>query len=179
MNEKPENIQAAELDLEKDLSRYPDLRFALDYWSGKCRGRLAPSRADIDPAEIIPILPRVMLADVERNAQGQVDFRYRLSGTGICNIHREELTGRRPSSITPPRYGALIDAHYRAVLDRQRPIAHVIALQIERKSASYARIILPLCADGETVNMLMIVDSATQNTLFEFLEMIKTIDRRR
>lgn len=175
----PEKIQAAELDLERDLAPYPDLKFILDYWTGKRGDRFAPSRADIDPAEIVSILPRVMLADVERSAQGDVDFRYRLSGTGICNVHRDELTGRRPSSIEPPRYGALIDAHYRMVLERQSPVAHVIALQLERKSASYARIILPLSAGSETTDMLLIVDSAKQNTLSEFIETIREIGQRR
>ena len=66
-SDKREDVQAAELDLADDLARYPDLRFALEYWTGKCRGRFAPSRADIDPAEIVSILPRVMLADVEHD----------------------------------------------------------------------------------------------------------------
>lgn len=179
-----EEIQAAELDLQTDLAPYPDLRFALDYWVGKRGKRFAPARADIEPAEILPILPRVMLADVERGDvergdDGGVDFVYRLSGTGICNVHREELTGRRPSAIRPPRYGALIDAHYRVALERRCPLAHVIALQFDRRTASYARIILPLSTDGETVNMLMMVDSEKQNTLHEFLKTIEAIGRRR
>ncbi|MGD1875960.1 MAG: PAS domain-containing protein [Kiloniellaceae bacterium] len=175
----PEKIQAAELDLQRDLATYPDLQFALDYWDAKCRDRFAPARADIDPAEIVSILPRVMLADVARSADGAVDFRYRLSGTGICNVHREELTGRRPSSIEPTDYGALIDAHYRIVLERRRPMAHVIALQLDQRSASYARIILPLSSDGQTLDMLMVVDSEKQNTLSEFVETIRKIGRRR
>ncbi len=179
MNDKLEDIQAAELDLDKDLSRYPDLVFVLDYWNGKRHDRFAPARADIEPAEIVAILPRVMLADVERDADGHIDFRYRLSGTGICNVHRTDLTGQRPSSIEPPHYGGLIDAHYRSVLKQRRPLAHVIAVKIGTKSASYARIILPLSADGETIDMLMIVDSSIQNTLYEFLELIEAIGKRR
>lgn len=175
----PKKIQAAELDLQRDLTPYPDLQFALDHWTAKCGGRFAPARADIDPAQIVSILPRVMLADVERSADGSVDFRYRLSGTGICNVHREELTGRRPSSIEPPDYGALIDAHYRIVLERRGPMAHVIALQLDQRSASYARIILPLSGDGQTLDMLMIVDSEKQNTLSDFVETIRKIGRRR
>jgi hypothetical protein len=174
-----EEIQAAELDLQTDLAPYPDLRRALDYWAAKRGDRFAPARADIEPAEILSLLPRVMLADVERGDDGGIDFVYRLSGTGICNVHREELTGRRPSSLHPPSYGALIDAHYRVALERRCPLAHVIALQLDRKTASYARIILPLSADGETLNMLMMVDSEKQNTLQEFLKTIEAIGRRR
>lgn len=179
MNDKLEDIQAAELDLDKDLSRYSDLLFVLDYWKGKRRDRFAPARADIDPAEIVKILPRVMLADVERDADGKIDFRYRLSGTGICNVHQSDLTGQRPLSLDPPPYGELVDRHYRTAVERRSPLAHVIALRTSGKSASYARIILPLSADGETVDMLMTVDSAMQNTLFEFLETIEAIGKRR
>lgn len=174
----PEGIQAAELDLERDLAPYSDLQFALDYWNEKRGGRIAPARADIDPEEIVTVLPRIMLADVERDTDGAVDFRYRLSGTGICNIHQEELTGRRPSSIEPPYYGGLIDAHYRSVLESHVPAAHVFALQVGDKVASYARIILPLSSDGESLDMLMIVDSMKQNTLSEYIETIRKIDGR-
>ena len=58
-------------------------------------------------------------------------------------------------------------------------MAHVIALQLDQRSASYARIILPLSGDGRTLDMLMVVDSEKQNTLSEFVEPIQKIGRRR
>ncbi len=178
MNEVLEDIQAARLDLEKDLPRYPDLCFALDYWKSKKGTRIAPARTDIDPVDIPRILPRVMLADVETNAAGQIDFSYRLSGTGIRNVHGYDPTSFRPSSLTPPLYGQLIHAHYRAAVETRQPLAHVIVMVTNKKQRSYARIILPLSADGETINMLMTVDSATQNLLQEFLEVIEDISSR-
>ncbi|MEQ8356625.1 MAG: PAS domain-containing protein [Kiloniellaceae bacterium] len=172
------DIQAATLDLEQDLSRYPDLRFALDYWNSKRAGRFAPARADIDPAEITRILPRVMLADVHADAAGKTDFLYRLSGTGISDVHGFDPTSLRPLALTPPAYGQLIHAHYLTAVEARSPLAHVIVLQTNRKSRSYARIILPFSADGETVNLLMTVDSEAQNLLQEFLEMIEAIGKR-
>jgi len=178
MNEILEDIQAAELDLDSDLARYPDLVFALRYWTSKCQGRFAPARADIDPAEIVAILPRVLLADVEYGAEGTVDFRYRLSGTGICSVHQLDLTGLRPSALEPPPYGKLVNIQYRQAVERRRPLAHVIALQTDKKSRSYARIILPLSSDGTVIDKLMMVDSETQNLLQEFLETIAVIAKR-
>lgn len=178
MKELLEDIQAAKLDLEQDLSRYPDLCFALEYWQGKCAGRFAPARADIDPVEIPEVLPRVMLADVEAGASGEVDFRYRLSGTGIRNVHGYDPTSLRPLDLTPPIYGQLIHAHYTAAVERRHPLAHIIVMVTNQKQRSYARIILPLSADGESVNMLMTVDSATQNLLQEFLATIEAIGKR-
>jgi hypothetical protein len=179
MNETLESIQAAELDLDSDLARYPDLVFALEYWKSKCRGRFAPARADIDPAEIVALLPRILLADVEHDNAGSVDFRYRLSGTGICSVHQKDLTGLRPSELAPPPYGQLVIAHYHAAVERRAPLAHVIALQTNKESRSYARIILPLSSDGSVIDKLMMVDSETQNLLQEFLEVIAVIGKRR
>lgn len=58
MKELLEDIQAAALDLNQDLPRYPDLRFALEYWESRKNGRLAPRRADIDPVDMPQLLPR-------------------------------------------------------------------------------------------------------------------------
>jgi hypothetical protein len=175
MNEKLEDIRATEIESDSELARYPDLAFARDYWARKRGHRFAPARADIDPLEITAILPRIMLADVEQDSEGRTGFRYRLSGTGIGEIHGVELTGRRPGDLRPAPYGRLVETHYREAVGRRSPLAHIIALQTNTKSRSYARIILPLSADGETVDMLMIVDSDTDNTLQEFLETIEAL----
>ena len=171
------DIQAAELDLERDGARYPDLEFALDYWRSKRRDRLAPPRSDIDPLEIPHILPRIMLADVVRDASEQLEFRYRLSGTGIGEIHGSELTGRGPLDLRPAPYGALIDANYREAVAHRRPMVHVITLRTNQKVRSYTRIILPLSSDGKTIDMLMMVDSDSENTLRDCLETLEELGR--
>lgn len=178
MRELLEDIQAAKLDLDEDLPRYPDLCFALDYWKSKKSDRLAPSRAAIDPIEMPQLLARVMLVDVETAEGSEADFRYRLSGTGIRAVHGYDPTRLRPSELTPRLYGQLIDAHYRAAVAARQPLAHVIVMITNLKQRSYARIILPLSEDGETINMLMTVDSESQNLLHEFLEMIEVIGKR-
>lgn len=175
MTEKLEDIQAAELDLARDPARFPDLVFALEYWAAKRGNRFAPARSDIDPLDITAILPRIMLADVVRDAAGRLGFRYRLSGTGIGRTHGSELTGQGPLDLRPAPYGALIDAHYRQVMQLRRPLAHVITLRTDQKTCAYARIILPLSSDGAAIDKLMIVDSDSENTLHEFLETIEAL----
>jgi hypothetical protein len=177
MTEMLEDIQAAELDPAREPARFPDLVFALDYWTAKRGGRLAPARSDIDPLDITAILPRIMLADVVRDGAGRIDFRYRLSGTGIGRIHGSELTGQGPLDLKPAPYGALIDAHYRHAIEQRRPLTHVITLRTNKKTCGYARIILPLSSDGEAIDKLMMVDSDSENTLHEFLETIAALGR--
>jgi hypothetical protein len=152
-------VESVDLDLATD--RYPDLSRVLAYWERKRGDRFAPCRADIDPADLIEALPRVMLADV---IQEPLDFRYRLSGTGICDIHGQEPTGLRPRDLNPPAFGALIHQHYCLAVHRREPLLHIIVLDTQERSRSYARLLMPLSENGRTVTMLMAVDSEEQNT---------------
>jgi hypothetical protein len=148
-------VDAMELRLD-DREIDTDLRFALDYWFAKRGGRLAPTRADIDPIDIAPILPRVMLVDVSTDP---IDFRFRLAGTGLFKIHGAELTNKRALDLEPPAYGKLIHRLYCDALQRRAPIAHRLLIECETRRSAYLRIILPLSEDGATINRLLTVES--------------------
>jgi hypothetical protein len=165
---KPE-LSLSCLELELRDPHYPDLIEVFDYWQSKCGRRFAPSRADIEPLDLVRTLPRTMLADVLSDPQG---FRYRLSGTGISDIHGEELTGLAPLDLKPAEYGRLIHRHYQQCVAERRPLLHVIILDLAHHSRAYARLLLPLSNDGERINMLMAVDSANQDAreLREFFD---------
>lgn len=137
-------ISCLELQLRDPL--YPDLASVLDYWDAKRGARLAPCRADIEPLDLVQVLPRIMLADVTHDP---LDFRYRLSGTGIANVHGAELTGLAPRDLMPPEYGRLIDRHYRQCVLERRPLMHLILLDLMDRSRAYARLLLPLSNDGD------------------------------
>jgi hypothetical protein len=140
---------------------YPVLADALDYWEHKRGARFAPARADIEPLDMVQVLPRIMLADVSYEP---LEFRYRLSGTGIARVHGAEPTGLQPRELEPAEYGALIDSHYRQCVTERRPFLHLIILDTTHRARAYARLLLPLSSDGERVTMLMAIDSANQDT---------------
>lgn len=148
------------LELELRDPRYPDLEDVLDYWEAKRGGRFAPSRADIEPLDLLRVLPRIMIADV---LSDPLDFRYRLSGTAIADVHGTEMTGLAPRDLKPAEYGRLIDQHYRQCVAQRRPLLHLILLDSVHRSRAYVRLLLPLSADAKTVNMLMAIDSANQD----------------
>jgi hypothetical protein len=148
-------VDAVELRLD-DPALDSDLQSALAYWQQKRAGRLAPMRTDIDPVEIAPLLPRVMLVDVSTDP---IDFRFRLSGTGIFRIHGTELTNKRALDLEPPAYGALIHRHYCEALTRRAPVAHRMMIDCRTRRSAYMRIILPLSEDGQAINRLMTVES--------------------
>jgi hypothetical protein len=159
MSQIEPTIACVELELRDP--NYPDLAEALGYWEQKRGARFAPARADIEPLDMVQVLPRVMLADVSHDP---LEFRYRLSGTGIARIHGAEPTGLQPRELEPAEYGALIDRHYRQCVAERRPLLHLIILDATHRSRAYARLLLPLSNDGERVSMLMAIDSANQDT---------------
>jgi hypothetical protein len=153
MNAKPSVVRAAELDIE--TKRYPEIARALAYWRAKRGTRLLPSRADIDPLDLSVDLPRVMMAEVTYDP---LEFRYRVAGTGTFRVHGEELTGKHPRDLQPPEFGMLIYNHYCEAVARREPILHLIQLDVGDVATSYARVILPLGSDGQTVDRLLTVE---------------------
>jgi hypothetical protein len=148
-------IDAVEVRLD-DPDIDSDLKLAFEYWRLKCGGRLAPTRADIDPVDIAPLLPRVTLVDVGTDP---VDFRFRLAGTGLFKIHGAELTNKRALDLDPPAYGALIHRLYCDALARRAPIAHRLVIECQTRRSAYLRIILPLSEDNQAISRLMTVES--------------------
>ena len=142
---------------------YPDLDVAFATWDRLRGDSIAPRRTDIDPADFVAVLPRILIADVFHTGD-EVDFRYRLSGTGICNVHGSDLTAMRPQDLRPPEYGALVHQHYCDAVASRRPALHLFLLDRETTSRSYARLLLPLSEDGTRISMLMAIDSAKQNS---------------
>ena len=60
------------------------------YWEAKRgSGRKAPARRDLDPLEIVKLLPNVALVEPEQDG-----YRWRLMGTAIASDFGRDLTGR-------------------------------------------------------------------------------------
>lgn len=147
-------------DLSQDIPLFPDLGDMLAYWTRKRGSHAMPGRQDVDPVEIPDFLPRVMLADVERNP---TRFRYRVSGTGVCHVHPGDATGLRADQLQPPPYGELVHAQYEEVVRSKQPALHLNLLDNHATYHAYAHLILPLARDHRTVDMILTVDSRTQD----------------
>jgi hypothetical protein len=61
-----------------------------DYWQRKRGDRVMPARADIEPAQIKPLLPYLIIADVFADP---VRVRYRLAGTAVCEAFGCNIAG--------------------------------------------------------------------------------------
>ena len=71
-----------------------------EYWTRKRGDRAMPSRADLDPLDMVPLLPNVFLVNVQ---QEPLDFVYRLLGTGIVARSLRDYTGMRVADIPAQR----------------------------------------------------------------------------
>ena len=124
----------------------------LDYWDGKRRGRRMPARRDIEPTEILDLLPFVVLIDVERDP---LDFRYRLVGTAVAARFGHDRTGERFSTLLPQTEGNEVWKTATRIVEEKRPIvSHIPYVGFNRWVQNYRDISMPLSEDNDVVNMI-------------------------
>jgi hypothetical protein len=138
----------------------PLLRQAHAYWDGRRRGRRMPARADIDPLDILPLLPHVILMDVLRDAKPgwPLDFRYRLLGTRVDAMMNARYTGLCLSDLPhqrPP--GRLWDSLATVTAAQEPRINRVPYVGPHKDYLSVVDMVMPLSADGAQVDMLFCI----------------------
>ncbi len=127
------------------------LRRLHDYWASKKGDRKAPSRADIRPEEIVPLLPSVYLVDVEGTR-----FRLRLVGTEIVLEYGAEITGKYLDEIDLDAVRSAILGEYDTARRECLPQYHTWNYhKDDGRFLRYSRLILPLSSDGQTVDKML------------------------
>jgi hypothetical protein len=82
-----------------DAPEHPALAELHAYWEAKRGNRAIADRADINPADIVRLLPHLFVLDV---LEGGLDFRVRVFGTALVELMREERTGKLISDFGEP-----------------------------------------------------------------------------
>lgn len=146
-------IMTSEPHADLSMVHEPKMHDLYRYWEGKRRGRAMPARADIDPLELRQQLANLILVDV---AGAPPQFRIRLAGTDIVSRYGAELTGKALDDIDLGSDLAAIKEQYEATVFKQTPTycRHYIETK-KHKLLRYERLLMPLSADGSTVNMLL------------------------
>jgi len=121
-------------------------------WREKAAGRLAPSRADFDMADLRPWLGFLVLIDV---IDGGADFFYRVYGTEVTAFYGNDLTATRLSDVEP-EIQALVFAEYRRAVATMKPLYVVRRPRIRREETWVARAVLPLSRDGRSVDQILV-----------------------
>lgn len=140
------------MDFEQRL-RSETLKTLYFYWQNLRAGRPAPARADVDPSDIVTVLPHIGLFDIEENPRR---YRIRLIGTRIVSWYGCDLTGRYLDEMD---FGVGKSFTF-AILDR---VADLMVpgymsgeyTKQDGRTIRYERIYMPLSNDGLHTNMVI------------------------
>jgi len=112
-----------------------------------------PSRADIDPIELRPYLPGIILIDVVEDARRYV---YRLVGTREVAMRGKDPTGQSMiEGFFAPSLQAALAIPDKVVATRAPLFIHRDFTAHDGRLGSEDLIMLPLSADGERVTMIL------------------------
>lgn len=147
-------VKRRRLSLAEIPTEDAPLAVALAYWRAKKRGGLLPSRSDIDPLQLRPLLGTIHMVDASSGDPGQ--FRIRLHGGRVPpDVERKIL--KLPLSLCgSPQYGKALMEDYGAAAFTGSPSYHQVVASIDLVPHSYSRLILPLADNGRKVDTLMV-----------------------
>lgn len=129
----------------------PRLAALAQHWAMLLHDGRLPSRAEIVPRALGPLLPFVVLVDLlEREP---LRLRYRLVGTGVVRIVDEDNTGREVSAVFGGRLLEDTLADYRLSMIQRRPVWRRIAyLTPLGRPFEFERMMMPLATDGAAID---------------------------
>jgi hypothetical protein len=128
------------------------------YWQSKRQGDRFPARADLDPIEMKPWLPGMVLVDVTPVPDRTPPYRltYRLIGTGATSLRGRDGTGKCIEEAFFGNSLAEIMENYRLVIE-ERQIVYDGDRTLSENGARLeaGTLLLPLARDGFTVDMVV------------------------
>lgn len=141
------------LDIDISGVRSDVVKRGYAYWRSRC-GPGLPARAKIDPVDIPPLLPHVIIHGVQRKP---IDFVYRLIGTEARRHMAADRTGQWMSAIPGQGPGSQIWLNLLNVAASGQPIVnHTPYVGPHRDFVRMESVQLPLAADGVTVDMILV-----------------------
>ncbi|HVO01161.1 MAG TPA: PAS domain-containing protein [Candidatus Cybelea sp.] len=149
--ERPPHLVYAGVDEVQSAN----IRTLIDYWRSKCRGDTPPPRSAIEPSDIRPLLPYLVLAEL---SQAPLEIVYRLVGTAVAKAHRDDFTGRSHDTVGSLAGSGIEDA-YRRVLENGAPSCGRTGLDAGDGSwIGFEYAILPLSDDGRAINKCLAIE---------------------
>lgn len=138
---------------------HPRFSWMRDYLEQAAPPGLLPGRQHIDPVALRAVLPFVNLIDIERDAAGQLRFRFRLVGTLQTTAAGREISGRYLEDAVDPKYLERIRTNMTAAAEQRKAIYDRFSMpHPNRDFIDSERIYFPLARDGVTVDMLLILN---------------------
>ena len=153
--ERPPHFSSAALDDVKS----PRIRALHDYWKSKCNDVVPPPRSAIEPAEIRPLLPFLLLTEVTDPAEGRLlRISYRLVGTQVVRWHGEDFTGRDHDAVKSLAESGIEDSYRQACINKV-PVFGSSAIDAGDQSwITFEYAVFPLSDNGKTVNKCLAIE---------------------
>ncbi len=133
------------------------LRRLHGYWLEKRGRRDFPAKREIDPHDLVPLLPFLSIAEIHRNP---FRVRYRLVGTAVVRLHGGEFTGRWLDELPWPQDAIRrLLADFRKLAEIRSPLFGTDALEWQDGQLwNYEWAFFPLADDGHTINHCLIIE---------------------
>jgi hypothetical protein len=152
-----------------DEVRSEIVRLMLQWWLGNCAADI-PDRSDLDPADLKPLLPNILISDVEHDP---FRIRYRLVGTRAREATGFNIMGRYLDELLPtdPDEPWMDDYHlsYRT----RRPVLGVSSIKTTSGGVfTYEYGLFPLRKGGTTIEQFVAVEDYEDlsSTLMDLVE---------
>lgn len=167
-----DKIKTEKLPLENIADEKLDRIYT--YWQSKRGEHRWPARADISPADFPWLLGKIGILETEGEPP---NFRYRLDGSAIAETHAQDMTGQTVDKVKPAIYADMLREHFTEALESGEASLYRIELQLNNKSASYLRLVMPLTAGGDSIKFIMTASALPEN-FKDIAEEFKDIDAR-
>jgi hypothetical protein len=145
-------LTAVEQPLE--AIKEPPLAVLRDYWRDTARGRPCVPNSELRPEKFATVLEHTAI--VERLEQPRLGHRIRLCGADMENRDFGILRGAFVEDARPPWYRDHLVAELTGALARARPIYQHVAAEIDGRSFSFTRLMLPLTSGSGVCDMLLV-----------------------
>lgn len=141
---------------KEDIPEGSPIHHLHECWASYCKDGVLPSRQDIDPVELgAAVLPWIVLLEVLSDGK-ELDYRYRLLGTGNVRLLGLDRTGQLLDEALEPADVETIKPSFDAVVTTRAPVFTLSGLpHKEEFLVSVYRAFYPLASDGVNVDMVI------------------------
>ncbi|MBX3493926.1 MAG: PAS domain-containing protein [Parvibaculum sp.] len=152
-----------EIDLDNLPVRHP-VRMFNGYWASRRHGAAAPLRQHIVPGEIAGLLRWLLVLETVQIGH-ELQFRYRLAGTGCTELFGIDYTGKILGDNLTPEGAEIRRREFRRVMESVQPIYSVTNLPVKaREFIVVHRGVFPVSTTGAEVDQIFVVIAPVSET---------------
>lgn len=143
------------------------------WWRERCAGDI-PDRADLDPADLKPLLPNLFIVEVEHDP---FRLRYRLVGSRATEVTGHGITGRYLDNLLPANTDEPWIENYRTACRTRAPLFGTVEAPTRGGGRfTYEFGLFPLRKGGTAVEQIVAIEDYFDlgNNLTELVEWRET-----